>query len=84
MVNAFLITVLYIQYVCLFWLKLQLHQCTHKGCNYACPTKTGLNSHMLKHAEPDAFACEICGKTFKRQTYVSHSVINLTDLMVIR
>ena len=56
-------------------LKLQLHHCPSEGCNYACPSKNGINSHLLKHAQSDAFACEVCGKTFKRQTYVSFCII---------
>jgi len=36
-----------------------------------------MNFHVLKHAQPDAFACEVCGKTFKRQTYVGCNVPNL-------
>ena len=50
--------------------KLQLHHCPHEGCDYACPSKNGMSLHLLKHAQPNAFACEVCGKTFKRQTYV--------------
>jgi len=52
------------------YVKLQLHHCPHEGCDYACPSKNGMSLHLLKHAQPNAFACEVCGKTFKRQTYV--------------
>jgi len=58
-------------------MKLQLYHCPHEGCDYKCPSKNGMNSHFLKHAEPDAFACEVCGKTFKRQAYVIHSVLDV-------
>lgn len=55
---------------------LQLYRCSHEGCDYECPSKNGMTLHVLKHAQPDAFACEVCGKTFKRQAYVSHNVLN--------
>jgi len=65
----------YIWCICCLVLKLQLYHCSHEGCDYTCPSKNGINLHLLKHAEPDAFACEICGKTFKRQAYVRLSVL---------
>jgi len=36
-----------------------------------------MSLHMLKHAQPDAFACEVCGKTFKRLAYVCDIVLNI-------
>jgi len=54
---------------------LQLYRCSHEGCGYACPSKNGMSLHVLKHSQPDAFACEICGKTFKRLAYVDHTAL---------
>lgn len=45
---------------------LQLHRCPHDGCDYACPGKSALQTHMQKHTIAKPFTCHICGKDFKR------------------
>lgn len=51
----------------------QLHRCPHDGCDYACPGKSALQTHMQKHIIAKPFTCHICGKDFKRAMYVASS-----------
>lgn len=46
--------------------QLKLYRCQHEGCDYACPSKNGLNLHILKHTSGNPFVCSQCSKTFKR------------------